>query len=313
MPSPQSEIRIHKRSSYADATIVPNPTAQNSSLSWAARGLLLYCLSLPAGWRIREEDLIGRSPTGRDHLRSIVRELEAAGYVRRTQTRLPNGHVGPAAWEVWDVPREVPTTPPQTGYPSTGKPSTVKSRSRTRKSPQTENPSTAVLYHPTADGLSVDGKSDSIERTTKKKELHKTNTPLTPPYAPLDAPAAPTDTGKPTRRQPYRPTSADVPLPLQPAADALLGFWAAKGGARTERAWNLLCSEAGRIASDPWGSLDALIEQLEAGTQAGWQSLTWRNWQRYAGQGLPNRSTPRYAQQASPTDRVIQYLRAHGQ
>ena len=62
-----SPIYVHKNSRHTNVTIVPNETAQNSNLSWAARGLLLYMLSLPTDWKLNEADLLGRSPKGRDH------------------------------------------------------------------------------------------------------------------------------------------------------------------------------------------------------------------------------------------------------
>lgn len=170
-----TDIRIHKRSSYEDCTIVPNPTAQNPNLSWAARGLLLYCLSLPVGWQIREEDLVGRSPAGRDHLRAIVRELEAAGHVRRTRHRQTNGLLGPSEWEVWDMPQEAPLAPPsipqkprrraprtgkpsmvapRTGKPSLENPSVDRTLAATGVSPRTENPS--MVAEPQTENPSVD-------------------------------------------------------------------------------------------------------------------------------------------------------------
>lgn len=189
------DVRIHKRSSYQDGTIVPNVTAQNASLSWGARGLLAYFLSLPPGWMIRESEVIKQSPNGRDHLRSLVRELEAHCYVKRHQTRRPDGSVGPADWEVWDLPHTEPVTAPpaarkprqkrrksapltenpstaetpQTGSPSTENPSTVTTQSQPAESPWPENPSTVS----TVDGLTVDGKSDSIERSIKSRKNNR--------------------------------------------------------------------------------------------------------------------------------------------
>ena len=52
---PETIVRVqrHKR----DYVQIANATAQNRRLSWAARGLLIYLLSLPLGWKIRVSHL----------------------------------------------------------------------------------------------------------------------------------------------------------------------------------------------------------------------------------------------------------------
>ena len=72
----QDRIHIHKRSKYENCVLTGNEMAQDSRLTWAARGLLLYMLSLPADWNLREDHLVRQSPKGRDHLRGLLCELE---------------------------------------------------------------------------------------------------------------------------------------------------------------------------------------------------------------------------------------------
>jgi hypothetical protein len=93
----------------------------------------------------------------------------------------------------------------------------------------------------------------------------------------------------PAKRRRFTPGPEHVPLDLQPLADDLLGFWAGKQGARSERAWSLLLGEVRRIRDDRQGGLEVAGTQLQAGTQAGWQSVTHANWQRY---GLNTRNGP---------------------
>lgn len=141
-------ITVHTHSDFRNTVVVPNQTAQNAALSWAARGLLLFMLSMPASWRFREADLIGRSPMGRDHLRSIVRELEAHHYLRRSPVFDRAHRKTGSLWEIWDVPQgpsqktvakpptENPSVEPQTENPSVDKPLAT-----TGIFPPTENPS----------------------------------------------------------------------------------------------------------------------------------------------------------------------------
>lgn len=144
-------ITVHSHSDYRNTVVVPNQAAQDSSLSWAARGLLVFMLSMPAEWRFRERDLLSRSPMGRDHLRSIVRELEAHHYLRRTRQYGTNHRTTGVLWEVWALPaaadqsapeqHEDPLPEPWTASPSPENPSMEKLQSQTGISPRTENPS----------------------------------------------------------------------------------------------------------------------------------------------------------------------------
>ena len=106
------QIRIRRHSIAAHFTIVPNEVAQNSDLSWGARGLLVYLLSLPADWSIRVTEVQGHGTDGRRRFYSLKRELESAGYVRGYRTRDQKGVITGVCWEVsdrawaWDEARE---------------------------------------------------------------------------------------------------------------------------------------------------------------------------------------------------------------
>lgn len=63
--------------------------AQDSRLSYRARGLLWYLLSRPNGWEIQERDLIEQGTEGRDAIRAAIGELKTFGYVKRTRERNP--------------------------------------------------------------------------------------------------------------------------------------------------------------------------------------------------------------------------------
>lgn len=121
------QIHIHKRSRYANCVITSNELAQNASLTFAARGLLLYMLSLPPEWNLTESYLVTQSPKSRDHLRRLLAELEENGYLQRDLGRDSSGRITHSDWTVWDHPQEKPLTEkPSSGKPSTGKPSTEK-------------------------------------------------------------------------------------------------------------------------------------------------------------------------------------------
>jgi hypothetical protein len=62
-----------------------NEAIQDPSLSWAARGLLAYLLSLPEKWEVHLRDLFTRSPNGRKPTEAAMNELITAGYVTKEQ------------------------------------------------------------------------------------------------------------------------------------------------------------------------------------------------------------------------------------
>jgi hypothetical protein len=62
-----------------------NAPVQNSGLSWAAKGLLAYLLSLPETWELHLRDLFTRSADGRRATQAALNELIAEGYVVKEQ------------------------------------------------------------------------------------------------------------------------------------------------------------------------------------------------------------------------------------
>jgi hypothetical protein len=112
-----------------DFTILPNATIRDRELSWQARGLLHYILSMPDHWTVRVDQLVGQATNGYDSVKSTLRELERAGYLTRKQQRDPK--TGRMVWEqvVYETP--VPTAErtsggatakPTDGNPSEGNP-----------------------------------------------------------------------------------------------------------------------------------------------------------------------------------------------
>lgn len=121
--------------------------ANDSRLSWEARGMLSYLLSQPDDWQIWPEALVKQAPdAGREKVYRILNELELAGYISRRQERDSSGRMGPMTTRLAEAPahlddfdrsilkrsRPCPPSPyaekPDTAQPDTAKPEHTKYR-----------------------------------------------------------------------------------------------------------------------------------------------------------------------------------------
>lgn len=102
-------IRVLKDKS--NPYVMVNKTClQDNDLSWKAKGLHTYLMSLPDDWQIYLDDLKNRSKDGRDATSNILRELISRGYVKRTARRDPatNKLLGGFDYEVYEIPLDEP-------------------------------------------------------------------------------------------------------------------------------------------------------------------------------------------------------------
>ncbi len=74
-------------------TVVDNDILRNHALSFKARGILAYLLSMPDHWVCRVNHLATVGPDGRDAVRTGLRELEDYGYITRHKERDHAGRV----------------------------------------------------------------------------------------------------------------------------------------------------------------------------------------------------------------------------
>ena len=101
-------IRSPKRHNYS---IIDNTCLRDPNLSWKAKGLFAYLLSLPDDWQIYQKDLVNRATDGDTSLRSGIIELEKAGYLRRERQRNEFGQVKGMVYHIIENPnqQECPT------------------------------------------------------------------------------------------------------------------------------------------------------------------------------------------------------------
>lgn len=84
--------------------VMVNKTFVNdSSISWKAKGVLLYLLSKPDDWKVYENDIVKHARDGRDSVRSAIKELIKAGYISRTRQRDEMGRLTVSEYVVYEV------------------------------------------------------------------------------------------------------------------------------------------------------------------------------------------------------------------
>lgn len=129
-------IRTPKERNYFS---VARATAQDSTLSFEARGVLLYLLSKPDDWIVQPADLMREGGIGRDKAKSLLKELREAGYI---QTEMLHDELGQFSGKV-DRIYEVRQGDRDTEKPSDGESSERQNRSlhNTESLESTENDS----------------------------------------------------------------------------------------------------------------------------------------------------------------------------
>lgn len=145
-------VRVEKT---RDFTVMSNAHLRDRTLSFKAKGVLSFMLSLPEDWNYSIEGLALFAADGRDAVTTAVRELVAAGYVERSQCHDERGRMAGYEYVVHEAPIDPHVAPaagkppaarPFTDWPSTGKPST-------------EN----------ATQLNTDGQSTEVHKTEQQK------------------------------------------------------------------------------------------------------------------------------------------------
>jgi len=117
-------LRVQKSQNYV---VMDKAFLANQALSWKAKGLLAYLLSLPDDWRINVKNLIGCAADGRDALQTALNELAKARFIVREATRNAEGRFR-YEYTVFETPqvREKPKNPyveptsSATGFPDAG-------------------------------------------------------------------------------------------------------------------------------------------------------------------------------------------------
>ncbi|MDD6609207.1 MAG: DUF6017 domain-containing protein [Subdoligranulum variabile] len=137
-------FRVERTSDY---TVMSNYHLRDKRLSLKAKGLLSQMLSLPEDWDYTLAGLCYINRESKDAIRTAIRELEQAGYIRRRQTTDRGGKFAGNEYTIYERPQEpLPGEPssekPSSGNPTTGKPRSEKPTQRNIEKQKTDRQST---------------------------------------------------------------------------------------------------------------------------------------------------------------------------
>ena len=101
-----SVFRVEKNKGY---TVMSNHHLRNHTLSLKAKGLLSQMLSLPEDWDYTLQGLAQINKESIDAIREAVRELERAGYIKRSRERDGRGCLRGTVYTIYEQPHAEPT------------------------------------------------------------------------------------------------------------------------------------------------------------------------------------------------------------
>src|SRR5699024_3006027 len=128
-------------------TMISNVGLKDKRLSFKAKGLLSYMLSLPDDCVFYESEIVNHATDGKQSVRTGMKELEKFGYLVREQQRSSNGKFANIDWVVSDEPINsvAAASQPSTDFPSTDNPSSDNPSSDNRTLLSTKELSTKEL------------------------------------------------------------------------------------------------------------------------------------------------------------------------
>ncbi|EJQ55142.1 DnaD domain protein [Bacillus mycoides] len=134
-------FRVSKDKNY---TTINNTGLRDERLTWKAKGILAYILSLPDDWVFYMEEVATHAKDKLDSLKSGMKELKEHGYVKRFPVKDEKGKI--IRWEtiIYEIPQgEYPLVEnPQVGKPLVDEPQVENPMLLSTKELSTNKPNT---------------------------------------------------------------------------------------------------------------------------------------------------------------------------
>ena len=96
--------QIVKSKTIQNFTTIKNEILERIDLSWKAKGLYVYLMSLPPNWVIYRRDLKNRSSDGYESMNSGFNELIEAGYILMIEMKNEQGQFKGYNYIIYDEP-----------------------------------------------------------------------------------------------------------------------------------------------------------------------------------------------------------------
>ena len=134
-----SVFRVEKNKGY---TVMSNHHLRNHALSLKAKGLLSQMLSLPEDWDYTLQGLAQINKESIDAIREAVRELERAGYIKRSRERDERGCLRGTVYTIYEQPHAEPTPEePAQALPALENPTQLNTESTKKRKRQSKDSS----------------------------------------------------------------------------------------------------------------------------------------------------------------------------
>ena len=151
-----SVFRVEKNKGY---TVMSNHHLRNHALSLKAKGLLSQMLSLPEDWDYTLQGLAQINKESIDAIREAVRELERAGYIKRSRERDERGCLRGTVYTIYEQPHAEPTP-----------------EEPTQEKPALDNP---ILEKPMLEKPTLENPMQLNTKSTKKRKRQSTDLSIT--------------------------------------------------------------------------------------------------------------------------------------
>ena len=149
-------FRVEKNKGY---TVMSNHHLRNHALSLKAKGLLSQMLSLPEDWDYTLQGLAQINKESIDAIREAVRELERAGYIKRSRERDERGCLRGTVYTIYEQPHAEPTP-----------------EEPTQEKPALNNP---TLEKPMLEKPTLENPMQLNTKSTKKRKRQSTDSSIT--------------------------------------------------------------------------------------------------------------------------------------
>ena len=99
-----AETYFIRHAKQRDYTVMDNTFLKDEKLSWKAKGLFAYILSLPEDWKIYISELQTHATDGETSVRSAIKELTELGYIKQNRLKDEHGRWAAYAYEIIEKP-----------------------------------------------------------------------------------------------------------------------------------------------------------------------------------------------------------------